>query len=277
MIGTAFPLELVWQVLEVADIGLLITDLRRHILYANETFTRETGYTLEEVQGRHCSFLQGPDTDPADVLALREALNRGEPVERVILNYRKDGSPLWYRLRIRPIYVGGVLRYFVGAQEDYSAARAAQVHLEQLAYLDSLTGLGNRRAFDTRLSEHTAQGERLAVLLLDLNGFKQVNDQRGHLAGDTLLREVGHSLGHVTQGVGSAFRLGGDEFAVLLPGADAAEAQRQRERVLAAVQCLDGGSLRVAVGSACFPAEAEEVSALLHRADQRLYAHKIAG
>ena len=90
--------------LEHAGIGILITDERRRVLYVNDAFTRDTGYTLGDMYGRSCAILQGADTDPADVAILRGALDRAEPVERVLLNYRKDGTPLWYKVRIRPMF-----------------------------------------------------------------------------------------------------------------------------------------------------------------------------
>ncbi|WP_019586595.1 sensor domain-containing diguanylate cyclase [Deinococcus apachensis] len=266
--------EMLWEVLAAADIGLLVTDAQRRILYVNPTFTRETGYTAQEVLGRSCTFLQGPETDAADIAAIRAALNRGEPVSRVVLNYRKDGSTMRYRLRIRPIRQGGAVRYFVGVQEDYSAAHAAQAQLERLAYLDSLTGLGNRRAFDARLAEAASCGEGFALVLLDLNDFKQVNDGRGHPAGDALLIQVGDCLQRILPEDGSAFRLGGDEFAVLLPGG--AEQAGQAQRVLAALEELEGGKLRTGLGCAHFPAEAGDIPSLLRLADRRLYQHKAA-
>lgn len=266
--------EMLWQILAAADIGLLVTDAQRRIVYVNPTFTRETGYSAEEVLGRSCSFLQGPGTDAADIAALREALDRGEPVQRVVLNYRKDGSTMRYKLRIRPVHEGGAVRYFVGVQEDYSAAHAAQVQLERLAYLDSLTGLGNRRAFDARLAEAACGGEGFALVLLDLNDFKQINDSRGHPAGDALLREVGGCLQRILPDAGLAFRLGGDEFAVLLPGGP--EQAGQAARVLAALEELEGGTLRTGLGCAHFPGEAGDIPSLLRLADRRLYGHKAA-
>lgn len=267
------PAELVWSVLDAADVGLLVTDAERRILYVNATFTRETGYHLDEVVGRPCSFLQGPETDPADIAALRGALNRGEPIERVVLNYRKDGRTMWYKLRIRPIREGGVVRYFVGVQEDYSAAHAAHAELERLAHLDALTGLGNRRAFDTRLAGHVAAGQPLTLLLIDLNDFKRVNDECGHPAGDALLAGVGRCLDGVVPPPAAAFRLGGDEFAVLLPG-PVAGAMPHAGRILTALQRLEDGTLRAGLGLASFPSEAPDVPALLRLADRRLYVHK---
>ncbi|MFB9995404.1 diguanylate cyclase domain-containing protein [Deinococcus oregonensis] len=267
------PQELVWQVLNTADIGLIVTDVRRRILYVNAAFVEETGYSAEEVRGKPCNFLQGPETDPADIAALREALNRAEPIERVILNYRKDGSPLWYKLRIRPLHVQGVLQYFVGVQEDFTLAHATQMKLERLAYLDSLTGLGNRRAFDLQMAESTRLVQPLTLFILDLNGFKQVNDERGHASGDALLRQVGFRLKTLVQDGGSAYRIGGDEFAVLISG-DGSAAAAFEVQLLEALQALDGGTLRFGLGSACFPLETADSSAWLRLADHRMYAHK---
>jgi diguanylate cyclase (GGDEF)-like protein/PAS domain S-box-containing protein len=270
------PQGLVWEVLNTANIGLIVTDAWRRILYVNATFVEETGYSAEEVQGKPCSFLQGPETDPADVAALRKALNQAQPVERVILNYRKDGSQLWYKLRIRPLYVDGVLQYFVGVQEDFTLAHAAQVELQRLAYLDSLTGLGNRRAFDLHVTRTTQAMQLMTLFVLDLNDFKQVNDVRGHAVGDALLAEVGTCLNGLVQDLGHAYRIGGDEFAIILPKSDSGTAAFETE-LLDTLQALDGGTLRVGLGSACFPSEAAESSAWLRLADRRMYAHKATG
>lgn len=268
------PADLLWQVLDAADIGLLVTDAARRIVYVNATFTRETGYSQEEVLGCPCSLLQGPETDPADIQAMRKALERGEPIRRVVLNYRKDGRTMWYRLRIQPLYENGVLRYFVGVQENFSEAHTAQVRLERLAYLDPLTGLGNRRAFDTRLADLVGQGQPFSLVLLDLNDFKQVNDVYGHPAGDALLTAVGRCLADVTPETGGAYRLGGDEFAVLLPGTGE---EGGGADLLNALQTLEGGTLRAGLGTARFPKEATDIPVLLRLADRRLYAHKKVG
>lgn len=272
-LGSAeLPGELLWQVLDTADIGLLVTDAQRRILYVNETFTRETGYSLAEARGRTCRFLQGPATDPADILAMRRALDRGEPFSRVVLNYRKDGSPLHYRLRVRPLREGGQVRYFVGVQEDFTEAYAAQRQLERWAYLDGLTGLGNRRAFDEALAGYLARRDPVRLVLLDLNDFKRVNDERGHLAGDALLVEVARCLARQIPLPGTAYRLGGDEFAALLP-----PSLPPLETTLeAALAGLGGGTLRAAVGWAAFPDEATGAAALFRLADGRLYARKPA-
>ncbi|MDV6376016.1 sensor domain-containing diguanylate cyclase [Deinococcus arenicola] len=269
------PLEtsLMWQVLDTANVSLLVTDARRSIVYINETFSQVTGYTLEEVRGRTCAFLQGVETDPADIAFMRAALDRGEAFERVVLNYRKDGEPLWYRLRVQPMFVDGTLQYFVGVQEDYSEAHAAQRELERLAYHDSLTGLGNRRAFDLQMNRLVSEGQSFVLLVLDLNNFKQVNDQYGHPAGDALLQRVAAGLVQATQGEGTAFRIGGDEFGLLFPGGNGPRGDGKTD-LLDDLVNVNGERIRGATGAACFPEEAGDVEALLRLADRRLYAEK---
>ncbi|GGO38929.1 sensor domain-containing diguanylate cyclase [Deinococcus humi] len=264
---------LVWQVLDTANVGLLVTDAQRRIVYVNEAFSRVTGYTLQEVSGRTCAFLQGAETDPADIAFMRGCLDRGEPFERVVLNYRKDGRPLWYRLRVQPMFVDGTLEYFVGVQEDYSDAHAAQRELERLAYHDGLTGLSNRRAFDVQLKQLVHEGQPFELLLLDLNNFKQVNDQYGHPAGDALLQRVAACLARVSQGEGTAYRIGGDEFGLLFPDGNR---RGQHQGISLLDDLISVGDERIdgAVGKARFPDEARDVEALLRLADRRLYAQK---
>lgn len=271
--GQPLDASLVWQVLDVANVGLLVTDVQRRIVYVNAAFSQATGYSQAEVLGRNCSILQGPATDPADVAYMRDALDRGEPFERVVLNYRKDGTPLWYRLRVQPMYVDNTLQYFVGVQEDYSEARDAQRELERLAYHDGLTGLGNRRAFDLHLRQLVIDSNPADLVLMDLNDFKQVNDRYGHQAGDALLRRVAACLEHASQHEGAAFRIGGDEFALLLP-TDSVSTFSAGQRVLASLVTADGEQIHGATGSARFPEEARDVESLLRLADRRLYANK---
>jgi diguanylate cyclase (GGDEF)-like protein/PAS domain S-box-containing protein len=261
------------QVLDTADVGLLVTDAQRRIVYVNAAFSQVTGYTLEEARGRTCAFLQGPGTNPADIAFMRAALNRGDPFERVVLNYRKDGRPLWYKLRVQPMFVDGTLRYFVGVQEDYSDAHAAQRELEHLAYHDGLTGLGNRRAFDRQLKRLVSEGQPCALILLDLDDFKQVNDRHGHPAGDALLQQVAACLTRVTQDEGAAFRIGGDEFGLLFSG-EGWHSWSRETGLPGDLVNVDGERIRGATGAACFPEEAGDVEELLRLADRRLYAAK---
>ncbi|GGS11322.1 hypothetical protein GCM10008960_41630 [Deinococcus sedimenti] len=265
------PNEVVWQLLNVMDIGLLITDSARRILYVNEAFTRESGYRLEDVRGQTCAALQGPETNPVDIEVMRKALDRGEGFTRVVLNYRKDGQRMRYRVRVQPLYENGVLRYFVGVQEDYTEMHALLERLERWAHVDSLTGLGNRRAFDHALDRALEDASGVQLVLLDLNDFKLINDEQGHQAGDRLLVGVAQTLTGVLAGEGSVYRLGGDEFAALLPLA----ATHVATRLHGALASLRPESVSAAIGLAHAPAEARTASALFRLADSRMYEQKV--
>ncbi len=256
------------------NLSVLVSDAQRRLTYVNAAFTRETGYTLDEVRGRSCAFLQGPDTDPADVEALRDALRRRVPVQRTLLNYHKDGRPLHYRVNITPLFQGGELRGFVGIQEDCTLLHRTQQLLEHAAYTDSLTGLGNRRAFDRLLDEAQRTACPFALLLLDLDGFKEVNDRLGHTAGDQLLRRVAQGITSLCRAGEQGFRLGGDEFAVVIPPAQGGSLSARVAGWQDDLRALEQQTSPLSVGAASFPAESSEVWGVVRLADQRMYGHK---
>ena len=226
----------------------------RPLVYCNAAFTDITGYTPAEVLGRSCRFLQGPDTDPKAVQKLRDALHGGDACKVVLKNYRKDGAPFWNELTLSPVYSSaGELTHFIGVQHDVTArveaeealARAnealerANQRLEQRvaertaelaraneqllhdAFHDSLTGLANRALFNDRLAHALEREKRhsenlFAVLFLDFDRFKIVNDSLGHSVGDALLNAVAAKLSAWVRPADTVARLGGDEFTVLL-------------------------------------------------------------
>jgi diguanylate cyclase (GGDEF)-like protein len=161
-------------------------------------------------------------------------------------------------------------------------AETAERRVRQLAYTDALTALPNRHSFNTSLARAIARGEPFALLLLDLNGFKHVNDRHGHPVGDELLRHVGSRLASGALSFGVAARLGGDEFAIIQPGGDEASA---RELALSLIQDVErpyftaAGLQRIgtAVGIALAPTHAQDPSELMRRADLALYRSKATG
>lgn len=156
------------------------------------------------------------------------------------------------------------------------------VRLAHLMRRDPLTGLGNRRLMNERIAESIATADRtrrtFAILTLDLNGFKTLNDTLGHAAGDDLLRDVAHALHHATPGDATLVRQGGDEFAVILPGAQTSDAARAASQISAALSSITAaghsGAVSSGVGSAVFPDDARSATALLDIADDRLRAAK---
>jgi diguanylate cyclase (GGDEF)-like protein len=173
------------------------------------------------------------------------------------------------------------LRVFANQATTALDAAAQYEEMEFLADHDPLTRLFNRRAFDARLDAETARavryGHPLSLVLCDLNGFKRLNDDHGHAAGDAALERVGATLQATVRTVDSAFRIGGDEFALLLPQTDRAEAQVLIERICEALE-LDLGTSRVnaTFGLAMHPDDATDPHRLMRAADAAMYAAKPA-
>ena len=237
-------------------------DDRRHappdppLVFVNAAFERLAGFPLDELLGRNCRFLQGPDTDPAAVARIRAALDRGRgvPGAGAQLPRAATGSRGGTRCTCRRCATppGRVVQY-IGVQNDVTArveaeralrqesdrARAYLARIEQLAYTDPLTGLMNRRRLrgaggDGELWRRRPADSAVALLFLDLDGFKAVNDSLGHAAGDELLQEVAERLRGRLRRSDLLARLGGDEFLVAVTGLDpdtaAATARRHRRR-----------------------------------------------
>lgn len=205
--------------------------------------------------------------------AIRDALNAHQPVQRRILNYRKDGRELLYQVQITPVFQDGALHCFIGIQQDVTLLHQTQLALKGAALTDGLTGLGNRRAFDVKLEWNQEAGEPFALVVADLDNLKQVNDLQGHIAGDRLIQLVAQKLTDLCGPGDQAFRLGGDEFAVLV-GSVGAESLATRTAKWQ--QGLDElrQMLSVSVGTACFPEDHGDVWEVFREADRKMYAHK---
>ncbi|MGY1814961.1 EAL domain-containing protein [Blastococcus sp. SYSU D00820] len=288
--------------------GVCIVDLRlpdQPLVYVNPAFEQLAGLPAAELLGRNCRFLQGTDTDPAAVARIRRAVDAGEECRETLLNHRgPDRTPWWNELHLAPVRddSGAVVQY-IGVQVDVTArveaerallqerdrTRAAMARVEELAYTDPLTGLANRRRFEEQVEaalwEATGRGDALAVLFVDVDGFKAVNDAHGHAAGDELLQVVAGRLQGRLRRSDLLARLGGDEFLIALPGLDpataAAEAQRIADALAEAVRVpvlLRGAevSVRASIGLALFPEDADGFGPLVHLADLRMYGRKPA-
>ncbi len=160
---------------------------------------------------------------------------------------------------------------------------ANQEALWELARRDELTGVGNYRALHERLDEEVARHRRrrreFALILIDLDGFKQINEEHGHLAGDALLAEIGRALDDEVRREDSVFRQGGDEFAVIVPEAHAEEAEEVAARLCRRIRNRGYGTdlelpVSAAAGIAMFPADGGDAQALLRRADLDLFSAK---
>ncbi len=201
------------------------------IIFANRAFERRSGYRADEIVGRSMRMLHGPDTDPAVVARIVEAMGKREPVSAELVNYSKTGEPCWVEIDMVPFAgEGGPITHLVVVGRDITERRRSADAIEQLAFFDVLTGLPNRRLLMERLhalveGAHAGRGLG-AVLYIDLDNFKSVNDARGHATGDALLKHVAAHLVDAVREGDTVARLGGDEFVILAAnlGSDGATA-----------------------------------------------------
>ena len=209
------------QALDSISQGVLIADTQRRTTYINDAFEQITGYAKAELMGGSCAVLQGVGTNPETVEQIRTALNAGQSFHGEILNYRKNGTPWWNELSVTPVRDSdGNLTQFVGVQRDITAHKAAADKIEHLAFFDQLTDLPNRRLLMDRLNHAFASSQRSgregAVLFIDLDNFKDINDTLGHDVGDLLIQQTAKRLESCMRAGDTIARLGGDDFVVVL-------------------------------------------------------------
>ncbi|HER34382.1 MAG: EAL domain-containing protein [Halothiobacillaceae bacterium] len=271
--------------------GVVIADARRPdlpIVYTNAAFSRITGYAAEEAIGRNCRFLQGEQTDPDGVREIREALAKRESVRVLLRNYRKDGSQFWNELHVAPVEdEAGEISHFVGLQNDVSEHKSYEAQLAFNATHDGLTGLANRALFEDRLRHATDLSRRregrVAVLFIDLDEFKPINDSLGHAVGDKILVEVARRLDAQMRAEDTLARFGGDEFVALLADIpDEEEALRVAERLLPSLRHayrVDGRELYLSASIGITISEPGMVNplSLIQQADMAMYRAKQQG
>jgi diguanylate cyclase (GGDEF)-like protein/PAS domain S-box-containing protein len=279
------------RALEASANGIVIADALRPdlpIVFVNPAFERITGYRLDEVAGRNCRFLQGADRDQPALRDLRAALREGREGRAVLRNYRKDGSQFWNELYIAPVRdKDKAITHFVGVQLDVTQRQRTEAELIYRATHDTLTKLGNRTLLYDRVAqsiEHAKQSHvRTAVLLLDLDNFKVINDSLGHMDGDALLKVVANRIRAALAQEETAARIGGDEFAIVLFGENAeARAAHLSAQLLSSVgEPIALGErhchVTCSIGVALYPGSGEKATELLEAADLAMYAAKAAG
>jgi len=282
-------LRLNTAVIESTHDGVLITDLEGRIVSVNRAFTVVTGYEREEVIGRNPRFLQSGRHDRAYYHTMWAALTETGYWQGELWNRRRNGElyPEWLTLNaVRN--EAGELSHYVGVFTDISKLKQTEARLEYLAHHDPLTDLPNRLLVLSRL-EHALEvaqrrGKRVAVMFLDLDRFKTVNDSLGHSVGDELLCEVAGRLRRRLRDEDTLGRLGGDEFMVLLehvetPGDAATVAQNLIEGLAEPFSLSSGHEvfIHVSVGISLYPDDGWEFMELVRNADAAMYRAKSQG
>lgn len=280
-------LELVARVFEHSVEGILITDPRVRILEVNRAFTRITGYAPEEIIGQTPAVLQSGWQDPQFYKQMWETIGKEGVWQGEIWDRRKNGELYiaWLTICTVRNSEGEVINY-IGMSEDITQQKESEEHIRRLAYHDTLTGLANRQLFEDRLAHAVATASRderpVAVLFIDLDRFKPVNDSLGHKAGDILLQQVAQRLDGIVRESDTVARLGGDEFAIVLEGADEPHADQVAGKVLQAMNDpfeLEGHELHVgaSIGISLFPDDGRSLETLVQHADIAMYRSKTAG
>ncbi|MHB8166049.1 MAG: putative bifunctional diguanylate cyclase/phosphodiesterase, partial [Sulfuricella sp.] len=273
--------------------GILITDRDNRILRVNHAFTRLTGYSAEEAIGRTPAMLKSGRHDAAFYRSMWETLNRDKYWQEELWNQRKDGVdfPVW--LTITAVTdADGQLTNYVGVFSDITLRKETEEKIHQLAFYDPLTKLPNRSLLRDRLQQTLTYSTRHknhgAILFIDLDNFKILNDTRGHDIGDLLLTEVAKRLQDCVRSGDTVARLGGDEFVVMLKDLSedaqqaAAAAQDVGEKVLASTNRpfnLQGFEYHSSssIGISLFRGDGMSMDDLLKHADTAMYQAKSAG
>ena len=270
------------SVFERSPIGICRLSTGGVILEANPSFERMLGYSAAELDGR-------PYRDFTPEVGHYGELITGRR-DRVAVEtryQRRDGSQFWGSLTVSPVHhADGAVDYFVAMIEDIDHRKRQEFDLLHRAAHDSLTGIPNRSLFDDRLDQAVRAARRrrgkLAVLAIDLDHFKPVNDELGHHAGDEVLRRLADRLRSALRESDTLARLGGDEFAVLLAEQDEAGAQATALKLLESVEepFEIEGQLRpigLSIGVAVFPADGRNPAELMLAADSAMYRAKRNG
>ena len=261
----------------------LITDAEMRIEKVNQAFTDITGYTGDEVIGQTPKLFKSGRHDAAFYRRLWASLHERGHWQGEIWNRNRHGEiyPVWQSITAVQDDQGDV-RHYVAVFHNISERKRIEQELERQASRDHLTGAYNRRAFDAALRQAMLQAEQagqpLALLLLDIDHFKAVNDRHGHDLGDRVLQSMARRLGNSLRSSDLLARWGGEEFAILLPGTPLSGAQVFAERLRSRVaeRPLQGLSITVSIGISGFrPGEGSD--ALLGRADSALYRAKRGG
>lgn len=290
--------------------GVVITDRAGTITWVNPAACAITGYSAEELVGRHTRILKSTRHEPEFYAKLWRTVTRGDSWSGTIVNRRKDGTEYQEEQTIAPVLdENGAITHFIAIKQDVTEQRRVQAELERAhaelaarlseiedlneqlreqAIRDPLTGLHNRRYLEQTMKRDISRarrsGESLVVAAIDVDHFKSVNDVHGHAVGDRVLLQLADVLLSQVRSSDLVCRVGGEEFVVVMPRAEILGAVSRAEGWRAAfakrtVDGRDGAPVRatISIGIARFRDPAESFAACLRRADEALYAAKNAG
>lgn len=288
----ARQLQLYDRAIEESSNGIVICTADKKqdnpVIYANRAFSNMTGFSHDEVMGLSPRFLLANDWDQPELDRLRHCMRFGGSARVILRNYRKDGSMFWNEVAMTAVPdEKGDIANFISVFNDVTDRKRYEAALEHQANHDSLTGLPNRNLLQDRLNHAIALahrgGEKLAVLVLDLDQFKRVNDGLGHNVGDVLLQKVATRMRDCVRDSDTVARLGGDEFMILT-----AEVNDERSIARVAQKILKQFERKItinrhdiiasaSIGIAIYPRDGEDGDELFRNADTAMYRAKELG
>lgn len=276
--------NLLAQALHECNDAILITDEALHIVFVNRAAERLTGYSAAELLGQSPMLLRSGLHESQFYEALENSLSQGQEFQGTFINRHKSGALYYAEQSIAVLRdASGLIRHYVGVSKDITQRVQREQALREQAHRDQLTGLLNRHAGEAQLQrcELSAQasGQCFALILGDVDHFKQVNDTWGHGIGDRVLKTVASVLLDTVRSSDHVVRWGGEEFLVILPDVGLEVAQELAERIRSAVQAQpmpEAGhcTLSLGVGGG---QQGELAAALLQRVDNALYESKRRG
>lgn len=259
------------------------------IIWANKIFYERNGYTPEEVLGKSPRILQGKLTCQDALDKVRDALKMWQSVRIETINYRKDGSTYWNEFEITPIINdAGWIAYWISVQRDVTERKNLELQFKEMAATDYLTQVLIRRNFMEKLEDEFERLRRgyhpyFALLILDLDFFKKVNDNFGHAGGDVVLQDFAAILRANIRKLDNVGRLGGEEFAIVMPSTNASAAYMLAEKIRLAVK---NSAVQykehvihytVSIGIFISTAATPSIEEAMERADKALYQAKSLG
>jgi len=268
--------------------AVLVTDAHNRIVALNPAFTRITGYTLAEIRGQKPDILRSGRHDPEFFQTMWQEITERGFWQGEIWNRRKNGDtyPEWLTINAIRNDQGEIQRYVAMGSDITNKIRSDELIWRQANY-DFLTDLPNRYMFQDRLEQEIRHAQRehslLALLFIDLDHFKDVNDTLGHPVGDQLLITAAERISHCVRGTDTVARMGGDEFTIILRDLNhTLDAEKIAEQViseLAAPYVINGETIYVtaSIGITFCPDDATEVDLLISNADQAMYVSKTSG
>ena len=280
------------RALEASSNGILITRASGQednpIVYANPALESMTGYAANELIGRNLLLLFGADLEQPYLEQLSEAMLAGIGTQIVVRNYTKAGRCFWNEIVAAPVHNDeGDLSHFIHSCSDVTERINYTSDLERQTYHDPLTGLANRHLLNERLGHSLALAGRhertMAVIVVGLDRFKNINDSLGHAVGDQLLKEVAQQILTCVRDVDTVARVGGDEFVLILAEVESDnDAMAAIGRIFASVSReyrIAGHELHVAcsIGASLFPRDGQDAATLLRNADAAMHRAKDGG